>query len=369
MNIQFCDLKAQLDSFNGEMEKAVIDVIKSTSFIKGPAVGKLEEELGSFLGGETEAITCASGTDALLLALMALDVKPGDEVIVPDFTFIATGEVVSFLGAVPVFCDVDSESFNMDPGLIEDLITEKTVGIIPVSIFGQCPDFDAIIQVAEKNSLWVLEDGAQSFGAEYKGKKSCSITEIAATSFFPAKPLGCYGDGGAVFTKNPDLAAKIRMILNHGQRERYKHSVIGINGRLDTIQAAILSVKLKTFENELTKRQKISEIYSELLNGVVMTPVISDYNSSAWAQYTVRSENRDSIRNYLSEKDIPTAVHYPIPLHKQEAFAYLRNKNLNCPVSAKLSQKVFSLPMHPFLKEEEIVYITDKIKEVAENER
>ena len=369
MNIQFCDLKAQLDSFNGEMEKAVIDVVRSTSYIKGPSVGKLEEELGDYLGRKTEAITCASGTDALLLALMALDVKPGDEVIVPDFTFIATAEVVSFLGAVPVFCDVDPVSFNMDPGLINDLISEKTVGIIPVSIFGQCPDFDAIISVAEKHSLWVLEDGAQSFGAEYKGKKSCSVTNIAATSFFPSKPLGCYGDGGAVFTKDSDLAEKIRMILNHGQKERYKHSVIGINGRLDTIQAAVLSVKLKTLDKELTERQRVSELYSELLKEAVNPPVISSYNSSAWAQYTVRSENRDNIRNYLSEKNVPTAVHYPIPLHKQEAFAYLVNKKQNCPVSEKLSEQVFSLPMHPFLKEEEIEYIAEMIKTVAGNER
>jgi UDP-2-acetamido-2-deoxy-ribo-hexuluronate aminotransferase len=349
------------------MQKAVMDVIESTAFIKGPAVKKLEDELTAYLGGDVDSITCANGTEALLIALMALGVKPGDEVIIPDFTFIATGEVISLLGAVPVFCDVEPITFNLDPDLIEELITDKTVGIIPVSIFGQCADFDSIKKIADKHSLWVMEDGAQSFGAEYKGRKSCSLTDIATTSFFPAKPLGCYGDGGAVFTKDKQLASRIRVIMNHGQTERYKHSVIGVNGRMDTLQAAVVSVKLRYFEKEIDLRNKAADLYTKLLKGIIETPEILPENLSVWAQYTVRHDNRESIRKVLSDNGIPTAVHYPIPLHSQQAFAYLNNPGESCPVTSRLSNRVFSLPMHPYLSEEEITFITDTIKKAVFN--
>jgi len=290
--MQFCDLKAQLDTFRPEMERAVLDVVESTRYIKGPPVGQLEQELSDYLKGDVAAIACGSGTDALLIALMALDVRPGDEVIVPDFTFIATGEVVSLVGAVPVFCDVDPVSFNLDPERLAEAVTEKTVGIIPVSIFGQCADMDRINTIADEKGLWVMEDGAQSFGAVYRGRKSCTLTKVATTSFFPAKPLGCYGDGGAIFTRDADLADRIRMILNHGQAQRYRHAVVGVNGRMDTIQAAVVSVKLKTFDQELEMRRQAAETYTELLGGTVETPQVPEYNTSVWAQYTVRHDDR-----------------------------------------------------------------------------
>ena len=293
-----------------------------------------------------------------------MDVNPGDEVICPAFTFIATGTMISVLGAKPVFVDVDPVTFNLDPDKIEEKITNKTKGIIPVSLYGQCADFDRINAIAEKHGLWVLEDGAQSFGAEYKGKRSCSLTKMATTSFFPAKPLGCYGDGGAIFTSDNELAEKLKMIRNHGQEKRYLHKMIGYNGRIDTLQAAILLVKLKYFPTEIKERNRIAESYTNKLKGYVDTPVVLPGNMSVWAQYTIRVKDRDALRKKLSEYDIPTAVHYPMPLPKQEAFKYLR-QGTDFPVSNKLSDTVMSLPMHPFLTEEEITFICDKIKEAV----
>lgn len=361
----FCDLAAQLDTFRPEMEREILDVVESASYIKGPPLGRLEQELSDYLdGGETEAIGCASGTDALLIALMALGVKPGDEIIIPDFTFIATGEVIAFLGAVPVFCDVDPVTYNMDPAKIEGLMTEKTVGLIPVSIFGQPADFDSINPMAQKHGLWVMEDGAQSFGARYKGRKSGTLTDIATTSFFPAKPLGCYGDGGAVFTRDKALADRIRIILNHGQVKRYHHATVGVNGRLDSLQAAVLSVKLRHFDEEAAARRKAAEAYTALLQGRVQTPVVRDGNQSVWAQYTVQHDDRQAIRERLQAKGIPTAVHYPIPLHKQEAFSYLDGA-AETPVTEALAQRVFSLPMHPFLKDGEIQRVCEALIEAV----
>lgn len=357
--MQFVDLKYQYTLYKKEIQAEIDGVLKSAAFIKGPALTKFETEMSDYLGGSIHAIGCSSGTDALLLGLMALDVQPGDEIIIPDFTFIATGEVVAFLGAVPVFCDVDPETYTIDPEQIRKKVTEKTVGIIPVSIFGQPADFDRINTLAQNYDLWVMEDGAQSFGAEYKGKKSCSLTQIAATSFFPAKPLGCYGDGGAVFTNDERLAEKVRIILNHGQIKRYHHAVIGINGRLDSLQAAILSVKLRHFDIELQQRQAAAEKYTAQLENLVSTPIVMNDRISSWAQYTVQHENRDQIREILGENEIPTAVHYPIPLHEQEAFSHFPDSNLTAPVTKKLSKQVFSLPMHPFLKDEDIKKIAD----------
>lgn len=359
--MQFVDLKYQYQLYKDEINREIESVMESAAFIKGPALKTFEQEMSDYLGGNIHSIGCASGTDALLIALMALGVKPGDEIIIPDFTFIATGEVVAFMGAKPVFCDVHPQSYNLDPDQIEQHITAKTVGIIPVSIFGQPADLDPINAIAEAHGLWVMEDGAQSFGARYKGRKSCTLTDIATTSFFPAKPLGCYGDGGAIFTGDEQLAEKIRVILNHGQVKRYHHSVIGLNGRMDTLQAAVLSVKLRHFDDELAARQKVAEKYTALLQNVIHTPLVMKDNSSSWAQYTVQHDSRDKIREALQEKSIPTAVHYPIPLHKQEAFSYL-DGHIETPVTEKLSQRVFSLPMHPFLKDEEIEQISAAVK-------
>jgi UDP-2-acetamido-2-deoxy-ribo-hexuluronate aminotransferase len=253
-------------------------------------------------------------------------------------------------------------TFNLDPEKIEEKITSKTKGIIVVSLYGQCADFDRINDIADKHGLWVIEDGAQSFGAEYKGKKSCALTKIATTSFFPAKPLGCYGDGGAIFTTDPAIAEKLRMIRNHGQEKRYYHKMIGFNGRMDTLQAAILRVKLKHFPKEIIERNKVANDYTQALKGIVDTPVVLDGNLSVWAQYTIRVDKRDLLRESLTKYDIPTAVHYPMPLPKQEAFKYLK-QGTDFPVSNILSEKVMSLPMHPFLSTDEINYIAQKIKE------
>ncbi len=361
-SIPFCDLKKQLDEYRPEIESSINQVLESTTFINGPAVKTLAEDLSSF-SGVKHSIPCASGTDALLLAFMALNVKPGDEIIVPAFTFIASGSMVSFYKAVPVFADVDSVTFNIDPEEIKKKITKKTVGIIPVSLYGQCPPMEEINKIAAENNLWVIEDAAQSFGADYNGKKSCNLSTMATTSFFPAKPLGCYGDGGAVFTNNDALADKVRLYANHGQAKRYYHSEIGINGRMDSLQAAVVSTKLKHFNNEIDARNRVAEMYTERLKDIFKTPEVLSTNRSTWAQYTIRSEKRDVIREKLSEKDIPTAIHYPMPLPRQEAFSYL-GQNDSFPVSDMLSEQVLSLPMHPFITEEEIDFICNTIKEV-----
>lgn len=358
--MEFCDLKHQYQLYKEEIDQEIATVCESAAFIKGPQVQKFEQELTKYLGGTHESIGCASGTDALLIALMAFGVQPGDEIIIPDFTFIATGEVVSLLGAVPIFCDIDPHTYLIDPQCISDSITERTVGIIPVSMFGQCYDVHAVEEIAIKHHLWVLEDAAQSFGAEYQGKKSCTVSTAAATSFFPAKPLGCYGDGGALFTNDQDLADRMRMILNHGQSRRYEHAVVGINGRLDTLQAAVLSVKLRHFDQELVLRNQVAAQYTSKLKDLATTPQLLSGNTSVWAQYSIRHSNRDRMREVLLQKGIPTAVHYPIPLHKQKAFSYL-NVQQNYPVTSLVSQEIFSLPMHPFLKEEDISYIADAL--------
>jgi UDP-2-acetamido-2-deoxy-ribo-hexuluronate aminotransferase len=361
--MQFCDLHRQYLEYKDELDAAIAGVIKNTAFINGPDIKELEKELSDYSGAE-HAIACSSGSDAISMALFAMDIKPGDEVLCPAFTFIATGTMISVLGAKPVFVDVDPVTFNLDPDKIEEKISGKTKGIIVVSLYGQCADFDRINAIAEKHGLWVLEDGAQSFGAKYKGRESCSLTKIATTSFFPAKPLGAYGDGGAIFTSDDDLAEKLRMIRNHGQEKRYHHKIIGFNGRMDTLQAAILRVKLKHFSKEIIERNKVAESYSKALKDVVETPVVLKDNMSVWAQYTIRVDKRDLLREKLSAYGIPTAVHYPMPLPKQKAFKYL-GQGTDFPISNALSERVMSLPMHPFLTDEEIIFISDKIKEAV----
>lgn len=359
--MKFSDLNRQYDLYKEEIRAAMDEVLESASFINGPAVDALAKELSDYTGVKC-SFPCASGTDALLLALMALEVKPGDEVLVPAFTFIATGSMVAHWGAVPVFVDVDPETFNIDPDQARKKITGKTVGIIPVSLYGQCPDMDGLDKLASEYGLWIMEDGAQSFGAEYKGKKSCSLSTISTTSFFPAKPLGCYGDGGAVFTNDEGLAEKVRLFANHGQEKRYHHKYVGLNGRMDTLQAAVVRVKLKHFEQEIIARNRVADSYSRHLSSVVETPQVQEYNRSTWAQYTIRSEKRGIIQRTLTERDIPTAIHYPMPLPRQEAFAYL-NQPKDFPVSDNLASTVLSLPMHPFLTEEEIQTVSAAVKE------
>ena len=347
--MEFINLKAQYAAYKAEIDERVLSVFGSAAFIMGKEVEELEGALSAYTGAK-HTISCASGTDALLLALMALDIKAGDEVITTPFTFIATAEVIALLGAKPVFVDIEEESYNIDPSKIEAAITPKTKAIIPVSLYGQCADMDEINQIAEKYGVTVIEDGAQSFGAEYKGRKSCNLSRIGCTSFFPSKPLGCYGDGGAVFTSDDDIAAKLKSLRNHGQGERYMHKYVGINGRLDAVQAAVLNVKLKYFDDELKKREELAANYASLLTGADLTlPTVKSDRTSVYGQYSVRVKNRDSVIASLSNAKIPTAVHYPRPLHLQECFAYLGLNEGSFLVSEKVSREIMSLPFSPFL--------------------
>jgi UDP-2-acetamido-2-deoxy-ribo-hexuluronate aminotransferase len=319
----------------------------------GKEVDALEAELAAYTGSK-HAISCASGTDALLLALMALDIKAGDEVITTPFTFIATAEVIALLGAKPVFVDIDEQTYNIDPSKIEAAITPKTKAIMPVSLYGQCADMDEINAIAAKHNITVIEDAAQSFGAEYKGKKSCNLSKIGCTSFFPSKPLGCYGDGGAVFTNDDELAKKIASIRIHGQTERYVHKYVGINGRLDAVQAAVLRVKLPYFDAEVKKRLELGARYIELLKDIdLITPFTKSDRTNVYGQFSVCVKNRDEVMKKLGELGVPTAVHYPKPLHLQECFASLGYKNGDFPVCEKVSNEIMSLPFSAFLSESE----------------
>jgi len=361
MKINFIDLKAQYQKYKEEIDLEIKEVLDNAEYIMGPKVSKLENELSSFVGVK-HAIACSSGTDALILALMAIGIKPGDEIITTPFTFIATAESISFLGAVPVFVDIDEKTYNIDPSKITAKITSKTKAIMPVSLFGKVSNMDHINKIASKYDLKVIEDAAQSFGAEYKNKKSCNLSDIACTSFFPAKPLGCYGDGGAVFTNNDLLAKQMRIILNHGQTKRYVHSHIGINGRLDAIQAGVLSVKLKHYEEELNQREIIATKYNENLKNVIL-PSYEDDESSVWAQYCIRVENRDNMIKKCSDNNVPTGVYYPIPLHLQEVFNYLGYKEGDFPITEQVSKDIMALPMSAFLTEKEQEYIIKIINE------
>ena len=335
--------------YKKEIDKQIAEVLDSSMYIGGEKVTLLEEKLAEFSGSK-KAIVCSSGTDALLLSLMALGIKNGDEVITTPFTFIATAEVIALLGATPVFVDIDEKTYNIDPKKIEEKITKNTKALLPISLYGQPADMDEINQIAKKYDIKVIEDGCQSFGATYKDKKSCNLSDIGCTSFFPSKPLGCYGDGGAVFTNDEELAKKIKMLLNHGQNKRYKHKYIGINGRLDTIQAAVLLVKLKYFQNEVKQREEIGKRYTKLLkDSDIITPYVKSDRSSVYAQYSIRVKNRDEVISRLNKQGIPTAVHYPMPLHLQECFGHLGYKEGDFEVAEKVSKEIMSLPMSPFL--------------------
>ena len=361
MKIPFIDLQAQYQKYKPEIDEAVQNVLNSSQYIMGPQIKKLEDELASYTGTK-HAIACSSGTDALLIALMAMDIKSGDEVITTPFTFISTTEVLSLLGAVPVFVDIERDTFNIDAEKIQEKITDRTKAIIPVSLYGQVADMDKINSIAAKHNLIVIEDGAQSFGATYKGKKSCNLSDFGCTSFFPSKPLGCYGDGGALFTNDDTLAAKSRMILAHGSKVRYQHEVVGINGRLDAIQAAILNVKLKYFAEEVKKREEIGASYLELLKYKKLSlPIVRKNRTSVFAQFTVRSTQREKLIAELNANGIPTAIYYPQPLHLQKCYESLGYKVGDFPIAEKAAKEVFSLPMSPFLKQEDIVFICQNI--------
>ncbi|MGB3110647.1 MAG: DegT/DnrJ/EryC1/StrS family aminotransferase [Psychrobacter alimentarius] len=348
--MQFIDLAAQQARIKDKIDTRIQAVLAHGHYILGPEVSELEEKLAAFTGAK-HCVTCANGTDALQITQMAFGIGPGDEVITPGFTYIATAETVALLGAKPVYVDVCPKTYNLDPQKLEAAITPKTKAIIPVSLYGQCADFDAINAIANKYGIPVIEDAAQSFGATYKGKKSCNLSTVATTSFFPSKPLGCYGDGGAIFTNDDELATALRQIARHGQDRRYHHIRVGVNSRLDTLQAAILLPKLEIFAEEVTLRQQAAERYNQLLNqaGITTTPFIEAHNQSAWAQYTIQVDDRDEVQAKLKEQGIPTAVHYPIPLNKQPAVADVRAV---LPVGDAVAQKVMSLPMHPYLKPE-----------------
>ncbi|MFA5461970.1 MAG: DegT/DnrJ/EryC1/StrS family aminotransferase [Sulfurimonas sp.] len=362
MKINFIDLQAQYKKYESEINSEVMEVFNSAQFIGGEKLNTLEKNLEAYTGAK-HAIGCSSGTDALLLALMALDIGEGDEVITTPFTFIATAEVIALLGAKSIFVDIDEESYNIDPSKIEAVITDRTKAIIPVSLYGQCADMDAINDIAKRHNLMVIEDACQSFGASYNDKKSCNLSTIACTSFFPSKPLGAYGDGGAIFTSDDELATKMRMLLNHGQNERYKHKYIGINGRLDALQAAILNVKLKHFEEEARLRDEIGSRYSDLLEDAdVITPKIAEGNISVYAQYSIRVKDREAMVAKLSDLGVPTAVHYPVPLHLQEAFKYLGYSEGDFPISELVSTQIMSLPMSAFLSEAEQDFVVTAIK-------
>ncbi|MBF90966.1 MAG: aminotransferase DegT [Flavobacteriales bacterium] len=361
MKIPFIDLQAQYQAYKLEINEAIQNVLNYSQYIMGPEVKKLEDGLAAYTGSK-HAIACSSGTDALLIVLMAMDIQPGDEVITTPFTFIATTEVVSLLGAIPVFVDVEPDTLNIDASKIEEKITAKTKAIIPVSLYGQVADMDEINAIASKHNLIVIEDGAQSFGATYKGKKSCNLSDFGCTSFFPSKPLGCYGDGGALFTNDDALAEKSRMILAHGSRVRYQHELVGINGRIDAIQAAILNVKLKYFANEVADRESIGQQYIDMLEcSDLTTPFVKTDRNSVFAQFTVRSSDRKSMIEQLNASGIPTAIHYPQPLHLQKCYESLGYKVGDFPIAEKAAKEVFSLPMSPFLTKEQQQQVVESI--------
>ena len=362
--MQFRDLKTQYNVLKDEMDKAILDVVASSAYVMGPKIKEMEMAFADYVGTK-HCIACNSGTDALLLALKAWDVKPGDAVFVPSFTFFASAEVIAMQGATPVFVDVDKDTFNIDVADLERKIEQTLKAgkltprvVIAVDLFGLPADFKAVRKVADKYHLYVLEDGAQGFGGRIGDKKACTFGDISTTSFFPAKPVGCYGDGGAVFTDNDEWAALMESYHIHGKgSDRYDNVRIGMNSRLDSIQAAILIVKLKAFKDyELVDVNKVAARYTEKLKGVVKTPVVPEGFYSSWAQYTLQlkdKEQRSGLQAALKALDIPTAIYYPIPMHRQTAFSYLNLDDNRCPVSDQLADTVISLPIHPYLNEKD----------------
>jgi len=361
----FVDLKAQYAALRDSIHARMQKVLDHGQFIMGPEVGELEGRLAAWTGSR-HCVTCASGTEALLIALMALDIKPGDEVITTPFTFVATAEVMVLLGARPVFVDVEFDTCNIDASKIEDAVTPRTRAIMPVALYGQPADMDEINAVAQRHGLAVIEDAAQSFGATYKGRKSCNLSTIGCTSFFPSKPLGCYGDGGALFTNDDKLATAMREIRVHGQSGRYYHTRIGLGGRMDTLQCAVVLAKLERFEWEIRERERAGRRYDALLAEVpgVKTLAVRPDRTSVYAQYTVLADQREKLQAGLQARGVPTAIHYPTPLHLQPAYAAYANGTA-LPASEALAARVISLPMFPDLKPELQDRIVSAVKQAA----
>lgn len=361
MTIPFIDLEAQYQAYKESIDLRIAEVLRRHDFIMGQDVRELELWMSNYT--DTHALAVSSGTDALMIALYAMDLNPGDEIITTPFTFFATAEVIAFLGLRPVFVDIDKDTCNIDVTKIEAAITAKTKGIISVSLFGQTSDLDAIEAIARKHKIFHIEDGAQSFGAIYRGKKSCSVTDMSITSFFPSKPLGTYGDGGMIFLKDKDFALKCQSILNQGQIKRYDHKYVGVNARFDTIKAAILMAKLPHYESELEKREYIASRYHIGFKGypIQILKRKKFTNRHVWAQYTIRIEDRDTVQLALEKKGIPTTVHYPKALHLQEAFAYLGLSEGTFPIAENMMQSVLSIPICPFLSESTQDYIIESL--------
>jgi len=364
--IPFIDLQAQYQAYKIEIDNRIQRVLEHNDFIMGKDVLELEDWMSTYTN--THAVAISSGTDALMIPIYAMGLKEGDEIITTPFTFFATAEIISFLKLKPIFVDINPDTCNIDLTKIEQAITSKTKGIISVSLYGQVADLDEIEEIAKKHNLFHIEDAAQSFGAIYKGKKSCSIANISTTSFFPAKPLGTYGDGGMIYFKDKDFAKKCKSIINQGQSVRYEHQYIGVNARFDTIKAAVLMAKLNHYDNELKKRNEIAQLYIEAFKNTSLTPLkIEKYTDRhVWAQFTIKTQHRDKICELLRDRGVPTAIHYPRPLHMQPALKYLNSPSM--PVAEQMSKEVFSLPIHAFLEKDTqitiINHIYDVLKEV-----
>jgi len=361
--MQFIDLKSQYQRLKPQIDSAIQRVLDHGQYIMGPEVAELEKTLADFVGIK-HCIAASSGTDTLLIAMMAYDISPGDEVITTPYTWISTVEMIALLRAKPVLVDIEPDTFNIDPEKIEAAITPKTKAIMPVSIYGQCANMTAINAIARKHGIPVIEDAAQSFGSSHHGKKSGALSEIGSTSFFPSKPLGCYGDGGALFTDHDDLAAKMRQIRVHGQKVKHQHPLVGINGRLDTLQAAILLQKLPIFAEECAKRWEAGQRYNRLLGNIagVTVPKIAEGNDSVYAQYTILVDDRDQVSAKLKEKGIPSVAYYAVPMHLQGAFANLGHHQGDFPIAESVSARCLSLPMHPDLTEEQQQQVAEALR-------
>ena len=360
--MQFIDIQAQYQAYKESIDQRMKQVMDHGRFIMGPEVSEIESVLADYVGVQ-HCITTASGTDSLEIALRALEIGAGDEVITVPFTWISTAEVIAQVGATPVFIDIEASTYNMDVDQLESAITSRTKAIMPVSLFGQMPDLERINAIAAQHGIPVIEDAAQSFGATQNGKRSCSVSTIASTSFFPAKPFGCFGDGGALFTNDDQLAEEMKAVRNHGGKVRHHHTIVGMNGRFDTLQAAVLLGKFPSFENEVKARNELGARYSSRLKEYCQTPDIHPGNTHVYAQYTIRANDRDQLAAKLKESGVPTAVYYPKCLHEQPVFKPLGYAYGSFPVAEQASREVISLPMHPFLQEQDQDQVVSAIKE------
>ena len=368
-DIKMVDLQSQYLRIKPEIDEAIQAVLNSTAFIQGPQVNTFASNLSKYIGG-INVITCANGTDSLQIAMMALGLKEGDEIILPVHTYVATAEVIALLGLIPVFVDVDDSTFNMDVLQIEGKITSKTKAIVPVHLYGQCADMEPIMIIAAKYNLYVIEDAAQALGAQYRFsdgsvKKGGTMGTVGTTSFFPTKNLGCFGDGGAIFTTDKLLAERMKMIANHGQRVKYHHELVGINSRLDTLQAAILAVKLNYLNEYERKRNDVAGFYDKELKKIneLSIPSRAKYSTHVFHQYTLKASKRNELKTYLAERGIPTMIYYPVPLHFQKAYQRSGYEEGSFPVTEKLSKEVISLPIHTEMNEQELMYICQTIKD------